>query len=53
MDQFWMWHYPIANAMANIMLAGSSQIALGLLDLWTYPDVRLGRLQHTQDGQNQ
>jgi len=52
MDQFWTWHYSVANAMRNIMLIGSSEIALGLLDLWIYPDIRFARGQDKHSEKN-
>ena len=53
MGQFWMWHYSVANAMASVLLSGVSQVALGMLDLGVYPDVRLARLRDKQVEQNQ
>ena len=53
MGQFWMWHYSVANTMASVMLAGVSQVALGMLDLGVYPDVRFAKLQDERDETNQ
>ena len=53
MSQFWTWNHSVSNALASVMFAGASQIALGILDLWTYPNVRLARLKDMQAKQNQ
>jgi hypothetical protein len=52
MGQLWTWNYSVANAIVSAMLAGTTRTALGLLDLWTYPDVRLARLDNEQDEPN-
>lgn len=49
MGQFLMWNYSVMNAMATVMLTGSSRIVLGMLDLWTYPDVRLANREDEPD----
>lgn len=49
MDQFWTVTCSMTSAVANVMLAAASQTALAMLDWWTYPDVRLARLQGRQN----